>query len=226
MAMDTLANVDVRLARGHIELRASCVAEARKYARSVGSWANQFDQEILIFYPESTTPIRIPPSGIFFNPNFINMTNLTLPRRQGIITTAMRIAPSIQEVFDFFSENPDLSAGLVRLSDERQVSLTDASALLLTETDGGAENMVTKRRSDYWFLPDLEEFNRNSRQLLEPDNRRSRIEVPVRTSDPFGGNWLLAVNEYRLITDDRGELYHVCITRDCRAMTSPVEASA
>ncbi|MBW4635259.1 MAG: hypothetical protein KME30_26200 [Iphinoe sp. HA4291-MV1] len=221
--MKQLIDLDrVKLAQGHIELTADSKSQAKNLAYNVAVWANKFERDILIFYPHCKNPIRIPPTTPTKSSEVLNMTNLVLPSRQGIVTAKGRLSPSILEVLYFLAENPNESAGLVRLSDERQIALTDSSIALLTEADGGLEAAVERRRADYWHLPDLEEFNRLTHQSLEPDNQASTTEFRLRTHDPNGENWLLSVNRYRLVSDDMGELYHVFINTGLEECAAPV----
>jgi hypothetical protein len=226
MVMEIIDIDRVKFTRGCIEIKADSKAEAKKYAHRAESWANQFNQEVLIFYPGRKDPIRIPPNNnCSFNNKLFNMsntnTNLILPQ-QGIVTAKGRISPNILEILYFLAENPEESAGLVRLADERQIALTDASIALFTESDGGLESAVERRREDYWHLGDLEEFNRLTRQNLEPNNRNSTIEFRLRTHDPNGENWLLSINRYRLVTDDRNGLYHAFLNLAVEACPTPI----
>jgi len=223
MAMEIIDIDRVTFARGCIEVKADSKAEAKSYAYWAESWANKFEQEVLIFYPGRTDPIRIPPTtNCLFDKKLLDMTNLMLPPRQGIVTAKGRLSPNILDVLYFLAENPDQSAGLVRVADERQIALTDATRALLTESDGGLEAAVERRRADYWHLGDLVEFNLLTRHSLEPNNPDSTVEFRLRTHDPNGENWLLSINRYRLVSDDRNQMYHVFLNTGLEEIPAPV----
>lgn len=108
--------------------------------------------------------------------------------------------PLLRVVTDWL-QSPETRGGLVRLTDERQVLMTGASGVLVT-TDTLVE-AVQRRREEFWYLPDLEEMRRRSRQ-------EAGFEFTFRTFDPvLGGDWMSFTNRYRVVEDGLGNTYHV-----------------
>jgi hypothetical protein len=136
------------------------------------------------------------------------------------MTDALYIA-SLRKSWEYFLENPDLPGGLVRRSDNRQIALTAASQRIIL---GGAtvQDAVKRKRSDYWFLGDLETYMRESQQQLEPNNPDSVLEFSWRGCDRQRENWRQFSNRYRLI-EANGILYEFSIGLGVKPLpTAPV----
>ncbi|MBW4633906.1 MAG: hypothetical protein KME30_18985 [Iphinoe sp. HA4291-MV1] len=193
-----------------IILEAESFDEAQNMVRTkyqtLALWAQAFGMErTSIKFPGCERPFRIPS---FLSQRGGTMTNNLIIPMGGIQIAEMHLSRALIQVLLEFDENPDMSAGLVRLSDERQVAVTAAAARFVPNND--AEELVRLRRQDYWWLPDLENFNRNWRQQLEPNNLSSMIEYSYRSEADRDRNWGRYTTRYRLIQDDFGVLYHVC----------------
>ena len=87
-----------------------------------------------------------------------------------------------RELLDVFGEMlsaPERSIGLVRLADERQISVSGgANGKYLV---GASVDQATSwKRADYWHPEDLDEFNRAWQQAMEPNsNRWFRVSLSV-----------------------------------------------
>ncbi len=121
-----------------------------------------------------------------------------------------------RQIFEYFLENPDLPGGLIRRSDNRQIALTAASQRMIL---GGAtvQDAVKRKRSDYWFLPDLEVYMRQSQQQLEANNPDSILEFSWRGCDRKRENWRQFTNRYRLI-EANGILYEFSVGLGVKAL--------
>ncbi|TFI55109.1 hypothetical protein BLD44_007180 [Mastigocladus laminosus UU774] len=161
----------------------------------------------IIKYPGCDRPFRIPASFLHKGDESFMTTNL-VQTPLGIQLPDVRLSLPLLRVLMEFAENPDMSAGLVRLSDERQICVTEASAQLVPNND--VEQLVRLRRQDYWWLADLESFNQEWRQRLEPNNPQSFFEYSYRSEADSLGSWGRFTTRYRVIQDDQGILYHVC----------------
>jgi hypothetical protein len=84
--------------------------------------------------------------------------------------------------------------------------LTASSAALIKGAT--LEEAVRRKRQDYWYLPDLTEFQRESRQRLEPNNENSFIEFSWRGVSKDRISWRQFITKYRLIQDVYGIMYH------------------
>ncbi len=163
-----------------------------------------------------------------------NMTTTPLIALPGIQIGKMRLSRPLLEVLIGFAENPGDRCGVVELETQRQLIVTEASAQmilgreydrLLTE---GKEAEIRERvaaatnlrREDYFHLPDLEEFNRETRQRLEPNNPHSSIRLRWRG---IGRDklWREFHHEYRLVSDDIGRVYHVAKNLESREIAAP-----
>ena len=135
-------------------------------------------------------------------------TQLLLPT--GVQIAQMRLSlPLVRTLFEF-AENPEMLAGFVRLSDERQVCMTEAIAQIVTASGQDLEEVVTRRREEYWHPADLIEFNREWQQVLEPDNVQSTLEYTYRAKvTPTSNQWRRWTTRFRLVQDDVGTAYHV-----------------
>jgi hypothetical protein len=132
---------------------------------------------------------------------------LTIPRLQ--IATMQISSPILQVLFEFL-EYPERRSGLVRVEDQRQVAMTQAS-IVMTSRNNLIE-AVTYKREDYVHPEDLEDLLR-SLDDLEPDNPSSIIEVSFR-ADINHTNYRRFVNRYRRVTDAFGNLFEVAENLD------------
>ena len=161
------------------------------------------------------------------------MTNpiIALP---GIQVAQMRLSRPLLEVMLEFIENPDWRCGVVSLQDQHQVIVTEASAQMILGREydrlmmEGLEDEVRSRvaaatnlkREDYFYLPDLDVFMRETRQRLAVNDRASKIELSWR-GQGRDGSWKQFTHEYRLVGDERGAVYHVAKNLDCVEIAAP-----
>ena len=179
MNLEGLTKLDIGFSRNALTLNVRSKAEARQLlyskAKVLAVWANKFGcKEFLINFPGGDeTPYQIPAS---IAENYINnediMTNIII--MPGIQIAEMKLSLPLLRVFGEFLEYPERKSGLIRLNDERQIAVSESSSALFW--DWTLEDAVKQRRSNYWYLPDLEEVNRLTRQQLEPDNSNSILQ--------------------------------------------------
>jgi hypothetical protein len=187
--------------------------QADVIARILNNWGLQ---EAIVEFPNCKRPIRIP--AIFSKTQPAMIENVLAP---GIQIHDLLLTPPIFKVFEYFLENPDIPGGLVRRSDNHQIALTAASQRMIL---GGAtvKDAVKRKRSDYWFLGDLETYMRQSQQQLEPNNPNSILEFSWRGCDRKRENWRQFTNRYRLI-EANGVLYECSIGLGVKSLpTAPV----
>ena len=122
----------------------------------------------------------------------------------------MLITPAIMRVFEEII-NCSGGAGLVRLSDGLQLCLNEHSDGTLRGT-ASISDATKWKREDYWHPQHLQDFLRESRQQLEPNNPKSSMDFTYLVFDPKTGNLnncdQRITSQYRLIEDGLGNLYH------------------
>jgi len=135
-------------------------------------------------------------------------TQLLLPT--GIQIAQMRLSlPLVRTLFEF-AENPEMLAGFVRLTDERQICMTESIAQIVAASGQDLEEVITRRRQQYWHPQDLEDFNRTWQQVLEANNPQSTIEYTYRAKvTPTSTEWRQWTTRFRLVEDDFSTNYHV-----------------
>jgi hypothetical protein len=115
----------------------------------------------------------------------------------------------------------DSSQGLVRLADNRQIVLSEKSRLFTPDF----EEVMKKTRADYWYAPDLEEFDREWKQALRPDgtNWITKTYRVFNHADPTDRDgWREFTSRYRLLLDDRGNTYQIGENLNVREILAPV----
>ena len=125
----------------------------------------------------------------------------------GVQIGEMKLSLPILRVLFEFCEYPERKYGLVRCTDERQVALSESSAALIKGCD--LQEGVQRKRKDYWYLPDLEAFEKEAQLALEPNNQHSILEFSFRGVSKDGLDWRKFTNRYRSIRDDYGIPYYV-----------------
>lgn len=137
----------------------------------------------------------------------INMAEIAIIENTGIHTANQKLSISVLKVINHFFEHPEQRNAIVRLHDERQIIITESNSMLIKGAT--LEEAVQRKRSEYWYLPDLAEFNRESKQKLEPNNENSFIEFTWRGVSKDRTDWRMFTNRYNLIQDNYGVLYQV-----------------
>lgn len=123
------------------------------------------------------------------------------------------ITPNILAIANDLMENPR-KAGVTRLSDERQIIMSDACKIL---NPGHTMQEATNwNRSDFWHPQDLIDFRRECQQTLSPDGSNT-LEFTWRSFDPAlglrdrtPGNWIKFTTKYRLFDGEDGDFYQLC----------------
>lgn len=137
--------------------------------------------------------------------------------RRGEMSTAqvdgLVVNRALLDVFGMMLSSPERSLGLVRLADERQISVNGGAngKYLIGMTQAEA---VRLKREDYWHPADLYEFNQNWRQRMSVSGEQW-FEWRYRSFDPMAENpgpnkcdyWF--ITRYRLIEGPRGGLFHL-----------------
>lgn len=214
---------EFRYSSQHLVLEAPSRAAARDCVRGkfniLATWATKFGlKDTLVIYPGCPKPYRIPASIV----NRGEYMNQLIPVA-GIAIAQMKLSKPILDVFAYFLENPQIKGGLVRLSDERQIAVSEASAALIKNAT--LEDAVQRKRSDFWYPEDLNEINLLTRQRLEINNPDSTIEFSWRGVDRTGTDWRRFTNRYRLVQDDFGVVYQVSVNLGVEAIASPVSVN-
>jgi hypothetical protein len=124
--------------------------------------------------------------------------------------SSTQLSLPIARIITEFLEYPERRSGLVRVQDQRQVAMTQASIIMTPRSN--LIEAVTYKREDYVHPEDLEDLLRSLNDL-EPDNPSSIIEVSFR-ADINHTNYRRFVNRYRRITDTFGNLFEVAENLD------------
>ncbi|MBO3462123.1 hypothetical protein G7B40_031090 [Aetokthonos hydrillicola Thurmond2011] len=220
MNLEELSKLNIGFSRDALVLNVQTKEEAKQLlytkAKVLAVWANKFGRrEFLINFPGSgNSPYQIPAS---IAKKYINNDMNNLIVMPGIQIAEMKLSLPILRVFGEFLEYPERKSGLIRLSDERQIAVSESSRALFW--DWTLEDAVMQRRSNYWYLPDLAEVKRLTQINLEPDNPNSRVEFSWRCP---GETWRRYTNEYRLVTDAYGTVYQVSTSFGYEEISAPV----
>jgi len=165
----------------------------QKQTDRVLQWlANWGFSECLVFYPNCQQPYRIPAS---LGSEVIMTQSIYL---QGIQLDSIKLSLPLLRVFEEFLEFPDRRYCLIRRSDQRQLAVSEAVRSQVLKSGVSLEEVVKRRRQDYWHLPNLEDWQRVSREL-EPNNQNSRLEYSYIVHDTTCNNWRRFTSEFRLI---------------------------
>ncbi len=219
---DTLLNHAIAVGSNRIRFslptRYSAIKFTRQRTEQILQILNNWKlTEALIEFPDCERPISIPVNLLKKKdtPIMSEADKLFLPEIQ---LDRISLNLPILKVLEQFLESPDIRAGLVRRSDNRQIAITEASRPFVLGAD--LSEAVTWQREDYWYLPDLDDYIRESRQKLEPNNPNSIFEFTWRSHDRFHQNWQEFTNCYRLI-DAGGIVYEVSIGIAVRSISQP-----
>jgi len=196
----------------------------RKHTDLLATMAKKEDlQQILLRLQSGEGRAKISPKMLQRQPRIKAMSSplIALPNLTGIQIAQTRLSPQLLGVLNEFLENPDQACGIVDISTQRQLVITEASARMILRDDfdrlmeEGLEAEIRRRvaaatnlrREDYCYSPDLELFTRLNREL-EPNNPQSRRELRWR-GRARDGSWVEYFHEYWAIQDDLGLVYHV-----------------
>ena len=126
---------------------------------------------------------------------------------------SLKVNRALLDVFGEMLSNPDRSIGLVRLRDERQISVSGGAEgqFLVGMTTNFASQL---KRSEYFHPEDLAAFNQAWIQEMQPNSDRW-FEYRYRSFDPLAKNPgpdkcdYIFVSKYRLIEGVSGEMFHM-----------------
>ncbi len=214
---------DIRYSPQHLIVETPSRSAARDCvrfkAKTLAAWAKKFGcDDTLIFFPGCPKPYQVP-AWIATKEETLIMSQLIIPT-PGLQIAEMRLSLPILQVFSEFLEFPERKSGLIRLSDDRQIALSESSAALIRSAS--LEEAVRRKRSDYWYLPDLESVNQITRQQLTPDDRNSVLEFSWRSPSIGGSTWRRYTNQYRLVSDSYGIIYQVSTSLGFEEIPAPV----
>ena len=125
---------------------------------------------------------------------------------------------ALLDAFGEMLSNPDRSMGLVRIADERQISVSGGAGgrFLIGKTK---EQATRQRRADYWHPGDLFDFNRAWRREMSIDGgwfESSYRCFPAGSSAHHCDNRF--TTRYRLIEGPNGAIFHLCENLDVEAI--------
>ena len=195
----------------------------RKFFANVYDFTKKWQfEQINIFWEDSSRHYQIPiNSNLRFKGLSTMQVNNVMPLIivPGVQIGEMKLSLPILRVLFEFCEYPERKYGLVRCTDERQVALSESSAALIKGCD--LQEGVQRKRKDYWYLPDLEAFEREAQLALEPNNQHSILEFSFRGVSKDGLDWRRFTNRYRSIRDDYGVSYYVSQNIDVEQIAAP-----
>ena len=122
------------------------------------------------------------------------------------------VTPGLLAIANDLINNPR-KAGVVRLSDELQVIMSDGCKILNPKHT--LQEATNWTREQFWHPQDLIDFRRECQQQLNPDGSND-LEFTWRSFDPdlgisnsTPGNWLEFTTRYRLFDGGDGDFYQV-----------------
>ena len=142
-----------------------------------------------------------------------------------IVIAPISFSSPLLRVMDRFLANPEWNCGLVRLSDEQQIVVTENCADSLFFPGITSSQAVRIKRSDLWLPQDLAAFNLEWPQRLRANDPNSVYETSWRGKMPGSDQYRRFRTQYRLI-DDGGVLYHACISMGWDEIPEPMSEIA
>lgn len=184
----------------------------KAFGRLLSSWART-GMGVFVRY-ESEITCQIDNEGNL-------MSNLTTPEVLiPHIGGSISLNNDLLTVLGEMLASPERSIGLVRLSDERQLSVSGgANGKYLV--GASVEQATQWHRADYWHPEDLYEFNREWQRMMTPGSTQW-FEYKYRSFDPLAPSYARGpqfcdfefVTRYRLVQGPKNELYHVAENMD------------
>lgn len=213
--------IDYKFSSDAIAIDVPSSKEARAlvslFSRNLAISALKFGRsKVVVRYPGGIKPYQIPAK--LGNKGVRAMTQGAIVATPELAISEMMISAPFLRVLAEMLERPDERATIVRVSDERQIVVSASLAPLIASA---SPTEATKRkREDYWHLADLEDFRRDWRQYLEPNNPESTREISFACCDPVTkGNWRQMTNRYRAV-EVNGQLYHYSVNVGCEPMAA------
>lgn len=195
---------------------------------TLAMWARRFGKvATLIQYPGGDY-YRIPAKMAEVGGNMGQKALILDPQNPLIEIYALSLSPRLYQEIGWFLNNPTQPGGIVRVADNQQVAMSHANAQKIADFTAGAgvKKAVNWKREDFWHPADLNDFDRDWKQRLEPNNPDSWIEFRWRSFDPELGlnsedGWIEFVNHYKLLVDEFGNSYHVSRNLGMREIAKP-----
>jgi hypothetical protein len=196
---------------------------------TLAMWAYKFGKvATLIQYPGGDS-YRIPATMAESEVSMRQDTLILDPKNPLIEIYALSLSPCLYQEIGWFLNNPTQAGGIVRVADNQQVAMSYANAQKSADFTGGAgvKKAVSWRREDFWHPADLNNFDRDWKQELEPNNPDSWIEYKWRSFDPELGlnsddGWIEFANRYKLLVDEFDNRYHVSWNLGMSEIAKPV----
>jgi len=214
--------VDYKFSRDEIAVDVPSNKEARAlvslFSRNLAISAQKFGRsKVVVRYPGSVKPYQIPAK--LGNKGVRGMTQGAIVATPELAISEMMISAPFLRVLSEMLDQPEEKATIVRVSDERQIVVSASMSPLITSAS--PTEATRRKREDYWHLPHLEDFRRDWRQYLEPNNPKSTREISFSCCDPVTkGNWRKMTNRYRAV-EVNGEVYHYSINVGCESISAP-----
>lgn len=196
---------------------------------TLAMWAHRFGKvAALIQYPGGDS-YRIPAKMAEAEIGMGQQTLILDPQNPLIEIYALSLSTHLYQEIGCFLNNPTQPGGIVRVADNQQVAMSYANAQKIADFTAGAgvKKAVSWKREDFWHPADLNDFDRDWKQRLEPNNPDSWIEYKWRSFDPEIGlnsedGWIEFANHYKLLVDEFGNSYHVSWNLGMRDIAKPV----
>ncbi|MBW4489951.1 MAG: hypothetical protein KME12_19385 [Trichocoleus desertorum ATA4-8-CV12] len=196
---------------------------------TLAEWAKKFGKAAtLIKYPGGNA-YRIPATMAESEVSMGEETLILDPENPLVEIYALSLSPCLYREIGWFLENPTQAGGIVRVADNQQVAMSCANAKKSADFTAGAgvKKAVSWKRENFWHPGDLNDFDRNWKQEIEPNNPNSWIEYKWRSFDPELGlnseaGWIEFVNRYKLLVDELGNSYHVSWNLGMNDIAKPV----
>ncbi|MBE9182461.1 hypothetical protein IQ268_28330 [Oculatella sp. LEGE 06141] len=196
---------------------------------TLAMWAHKFGKvATLIQYPGGDS-YRIPAAMAESEVTMGQETLVLDPQNPLIEIYALSLSPCLYQEIGWFLNNPTQPGGIVRVVDNQQVAMSYANAQKSADftASAGVKKAVSWKRGDFWHPGDLNDFDRDWKQQLEPNNSNSWIEYKWRSFDPELGRdsedgWIEFANRYKLLVDEFGNSYHVSWNLGMNDIAKPV----
>lgn len=162
-----------------------------------------------VYYPGCKNPVEI----------YANQYKEQIEMPQNLHFGSCTVAPEFLPVINTMGES-DQAMGLVDAIANRQMLLSEGCRVFTPDL----ESMVSKRRSEYWFSPDLAEFDRRWRRDLRDDGSNwlefSYLCFPLNQPTAKDG-WKRFTNRFSLIVDRLGNPFHLCQSVASESVAAP-----
>lgn len=154
----------------------------------------------LVRYPGCRRPYRIPAAmAVNYGEDILTISTTPLVTTSSWQIGEMQLSPELLKVFERWIENPEIKGGIIRLGDERQIVLSQASAAIC---QGSLEEACRRKREDYWYLKSLELMRQQTQQ-------ESSFLFTWYSTMKRPDGFPKFTSQYRVIKDSLGNTYQV-----------------